>query len=171
LPTGEKVGIATHNILQTVLHLSRPAFSCPAFHRLNPSSSSLVRLSTAPLSSCTSTHVVESTLAGGQHARTTVAATSTIIIITAAWPKTVAPLHVLCTAMDNNVDKGFQRRHELDPPRYVVVDLGDDPSSDQVFCLPSCQSPVVMHGLQPPRHPTVQCGQKRTGVAYSSNHR
>jgi len=77
----------------------------------------------------------------------------------------------LTIPVDNNVDKGFQRRHELDPPRYVEADLGKDSSSDKVFCLPSCQSPVVKHWG--PQHPTVQCGQKRTGVAYSdsSNHR
>jgi len=70
--------------------------------------------------------------------------------------------------------EGFQCHHELDPPRYVEADLGDDSSWDQVFCLPSCQSPVVKHGLQGPRHTTVQCGQRRqaslTQVIIDSEH-
>jgi len=38
------------------------------------------------------------------------------------------------------------------------------PRSYQVFCLPLYQSPVVRHRLQEPRHPTVQCGRKWTGI-------
>jgi len=69
-----------------------------------------------------------------------------VIVITVARSKTVAPLHVfwqpLWTTM---LIKGFQSRHELDPVRYVKGDLGDHSSSDQVFCIPSCQSTVVRH--------------------------
>ena len=79
-----------------------------------------------------------------------------VVIIIVMWSKTVAPLHVLWQPLwTTTLIKGFQRRHELDPPRYVKVDLGDDSSSDQVFCLPSWQSPVVRHRLQGPRNPII----------------
>ena len=83
-----------------------------------------------------------------------------IIIIIVAWLKIAVPFHVLWQPLwTTTLVKGFQHHHELD---Y---------SSDQVFCLPSWQSPVVRHCLQGPWNPIVQCGQKQTGVADSSNHR
>jgi len=45
-----------------------------------------------------------------------------IIIISVAWLKIVALLHVLWQPLWNiTLIKGFQRHHELDPPSYVEV--------------------------------------------------
>jgi len=61
--------------------------------------------------------------------------------------------------------------HELDPhPSYIEVGLGNDFSLDHVLCLPSYQLPVVKHYLQGLWHPSIQRGQKQTGIAESGSH-
>jgi len=71
-----------------------------------------------------------------------------IIIVVVAWSKTVEPLVLWQSLWIAVLTGGSQSHHELDPHMYIEVGLGYDSSSDQVFCFPSRQSPVVMHRLQ-----------------------